>query len=169
MRRWSLCLAVLAGCSADTPAPLQPLDCVPAQPGELLQRGGAYYRCVDAQLIDGVGCGPEGYPLGYGAKYADRFALEIHPVLSEAGQRFLEDTGACLQQRMAAWITSGSSCGEVWTQAFEDHPGCYLDSGFCALELGDTLIISAAVDPEDHQLPEQQAQLEVIAAGCLDP
>lgn len=167
MRRWSLLCAVLGCGGPGAPIP-QPADCAPAAPDDLLQRRGDYYRCVDRGLAGGEGCGPEGYPLGYGARYADRFVDEIHSALSVDGQRFLEATGACLQQRMAGWITAGSSCGEVWATAFEDHPGCYLESGFCALSLSDALIVSAAVEPEDLELPEQQAQVEAIAQGCLE-
>lgn len=156
-------IALLA-CHQEDPDPT--LICTPASPDDILERKGDYYRCLDDQLIGGEGCGPEGYPLGYGRKYADRFFDLVYPEISPIGQVFLEQVSICLQSEMAAWVTSETACTAVWDHGFETHPPCYLESGFCDVPFADVAAIAAAVDPEDQALPEAQEQMAQILAGC---
>ncbi|MCA9490657.1 MAG: hypothetical protein KC621_12085 [Myxococcales bacterium] len=156
---WSI---LLMACASTEPAP-EP--CVPATEADILERRGEYYVCLDARL---GGCGEDGYPLGYGAFYAERYLLEVRPLVSEAGQAFLDAVSVCLQQDMAAFATDASTCDEVWDHGFSSHPDCYVASGFCEVDLESQLAIADAVEPEDTELPEQQEQVLEVAIRCLE-
>jgi hypothetical protein len=146
-------------------APQPPAPCTPASTDDILDRRGAYYVCLDEAL---GGCGEDGYPLGYGARYAERYLLEVRPEVSPAAQAFLDEVSVCLQQRMAAFVTDETTCAQVWEHGFSTHPDCYVDSGFCAVDLDSQVAIADAVDPADRQLPEQQEQVLEVARRCVE-
>lgn len=163
-------IALLISCKAEeSPSPegpLSPVGCVVPTEEDILTRRGDYYRCLDEVLMDGAGCGPDGYPLGYGAKYADRYFDEVYPSVSSEAQAFLRRVSIHLQREMDAFVTPSSSCEAVWDYGFGTHPACYIESGFCDLELSDVAAIAGAVDPEDQDLPEAAEQTERIVEGC---
>ncbi|MEQ1572089.1 MAG: hypothetical protein ABMA64_41055 [Myxococcota bacterium] len=152
---------LLFGCAG-----LDPADCVPATVDDVLDRTGDYYRCLDTQLAGGEGCGAAGYPLGYGAKYADRYLTETYPAVSPEGQEFLRAVAPCLQVELAAWVTADASCDAVWDHGFATHAGCYADHGFCGLDIADAVAIAAAVDEADRALPEADAQTTELLERC---
>lgn len=154
---------ILLACGGETEETPEP--CVPATEADILERRGAYYVCLDAAL---GGCGEDGYPLGYGAFYAERYLVEVRPTVSAAGQAFLDAVSVCLQQDMAAFVTETATCDEVWDHGFSSHPDCYVDSGFCEVDLDSQLAIADAVEPEDQELPEQQEQVLEVALRCLE-
>lgn len=152
---------VAMGCSEPAAEP-----CAPATEADILERRGDYYRCLDDWL---GGCGEQGYPLGYGARYADRYLDEVRAEVSPAGQAFLDTVSVCLQQEMAAFVADDvPSCDAVWDHGFSSHPDCYVDSGFCEVDLESQLAIAAAVDPADQDLPEQQEQVLDVATRCAE-
>ncbi len=159
-----LCASALSCAGAPSPSD-EGVDCVPATIETFADDPGAYYRCVDAYL---GGCGPDGYPLGYGAYYAEKYMGDTWDALSEDGQRFLIEVGVCLHETLATQLTADSTCDEVWDLGFDAHPDCYVDAGFCELPLTDTLAIAGAVEPEDQALPEQNAQVAAIAEACTE-
>jgi hypothetical protein len=137
--------------------------CTPATEADILEVRGDYYVCLEAQ----ASCGPDGYPLAYGARYAERYLVDVRPGVSPQGQAFLDTVSVCLQQRMAEWYDGARGCDAIWDHGFASHPGCYVDSGFCDVDVDSQLAIAAAVDPEDQALPEQQAQVLAVAEACL--
>lgn len=154
-------LSLLLACGpADPPAPA----CAPATAEDLLEVRGDYYVCLDG-ISD---CGPDGYLLGYGARYAERYLLEVRPVVSPAGQAFLDAVSLCLQREMADFWRPERTCAELWDAGFSSHPDCYVASGFCDVDLESQLAIAEAVDPEDRALPDQQAQVLAVAERCLE-
>ncbi|KDR81155.1 hypothetical protein GALMADRAFT_241715 [Galerina marginata CBS 339.88] len=109
------------------------------------QRGqcGFYRDCLEARFH----CGPEGYPLGYGEKYCEKFS-NARDTLSSAGQVWMLDTMQCLQRALVPEVTSEltqdltalsdqQACDALKEKAFSSHPGCYVDSGVCTLGLSD--------------------------------
>ena len=156
--------------TADTPDTADtrpdPSTCAPATPEDIRDRQGDYYRCLDTTLIGGVGCGAEGYPLGFGAKYADRSFEETWYELTPAGQAFFLAVSPCLQERLAAQMAADTSCDEVWDDGFATHAGCYVDSGFCELPAEDLLVIGWMFDADVYLLDEFASQLADVAAGC---
>jgi len=161
-----LVVCLWAGCSADSAADSQPIACKPATVADFEQRQGAFYRCVDARVADGAGCGETGYLLGYGAKYADRFMSQTYAKLSPAGQVFLVAAGVCLQERMAEQVPTAATCTELWEFGFKSHTGCYVGAGFCDLASADVGLIASTVEAPDWAIPEQGQQLTDISARC---
>ena len=110
--------------------------------------GCAFYACREAQHP----CGTSGYYLGYGEKYCERFLLVDRPVLSPAGQAFLDAGRDCLMHVIDATIAVDLECAQVRTEATVSHVACYRDNGFCQLPLSDKLTLFASVDRADRDL-----------------
>lgn len=159
---------LLAACAEPGPPPadLDPADCVVATPDDVPERRGDWYRCADATLAGGAGCGADGYLLGFGAKYADRAFDVTFDAMGPAGRDFFLLVAPCLQEELAADLTADTACADVWDVGFATHAGCYLDSGFCALPPADLLTLAGMFDPDVGELPEFQAQMAEVAAGC---
>lgn len=160
-------LWLLACGDPDAAPPLpDPADCAVATPADVQETRGDWYRCVDATLADGAGCGPDGYLIGFGAKYADRAFDVSFDRMGPAGQDFYLRVAPCLQERLAADLRADTPCADVWDVGFATHAGCYVDSGFCALPPADLLTLASLFDPDVGQLPEFQAQMTEVAARC---
>jgi hypothetical protein len=160
-------LTWLLACAPDPAPPLDEAEsCVPATPEDVQERRGDWYRCLDTTLAQGEGCGPEGYPLGFGAKYADRSFDMTYDELGPDGQAFFVLVASCLQQELATRVTPQTTCAEVWDLGFATHADCYVESGFCALPTADLLVVASMYDPDLGALPEFQASLVDVAAGC---
>lgn len=157
-------------CATTSPSAstLDPAECPTATPEDIRDREGAYYRCLDTTLVGGAGCGEEGYPLGFGARYADRSFEETWYDLGPAGQAFFLAVSPCLQERLAAQVGAETTCDEVWDMGFATHAGCYVDSGFCELPAEDVMVIAAMFDPEVEALPEFAAQLSEVFDTCAE-
>src|SRR5262245_3337106 len=56
-----------------------------------------FYECAEESADSGAGCGPSGYLIGYGAKYARRFYHDTRPRMSARGQVWIDDVLVCLQ------------------------------------------------------------------------
>ncbi|HEY6881635.1 MAG TPA: hypothetical protein VI299_26595 [Polyangiales bacterium] len=125
-----------------------------------------FYECVDRWLGHGQGCGPDGYPRGYGARYAQRFYEETRPRLSRQGEAWVDHTLVCLQARLRDSIALGTSCDQVREIAFGTHPGCYADSGFCALPIPDVINVAATIEPPDLLSEDGVRQLLGIVPEC---
>ncbi len=159
------------GTDADTDtdtieAPPDPSSCAPATPADIRDREGDYYRCLDSTLVGGDGCGTAGYPLGFGAKYADRSFQETWYELTSAGQDFFLAVSPCLQERLAAQVTAASTCDHVWDDGFATHADCYVDSGFCDLPAEDLYVIGTMFDADVYAMDEFTQQLTDVARGC---
>ena len=166
-------LLLLMGCATapdDSGAGLlpDPASCPPATPADVQTRRGDYYRCLDATLMGGAGCGAAGYPLGFGGKYADRSFDETWFDLTDAGQAFFLAVAPCLQEQLAAQVEPETSCALVWDSGFGTHAGCYVDSGFCALPAEDVLVIGAMFDADVYALDAFTAQFAAVSAACAE-
>lgn len=104
-----------------------------------------FYNCVE-EIFN---CGENGYPLGIGVKYSDKFYFETRPKLSAQGQLWIDKTLICLQQEFRDRITSEASCDEVKELALRHHPDCYVQSGFCALSRRDKLKVGTTISVKD--------------------
>ena len=142
-------------------------DCPLADPQAPTEDPAGFYRCHDARLNQGLGCGAEGYPLGFAAKYAERYMWEVRPAVGPEAQAFLDANLICLQTTFLADTTVEMSCGDVATAGFAAHPGCYLASDICSVPLEDQIAIMLAVDSEDMGHPGQAEAVAEIAAMCL--
>ncbi len=93
------------------------------------------------------------YYLSYGDKYVQRFKNQTRPLLSEAGQCWLDKVLLILQQFMEdklMQIPSIELNHEAFTQfAFDSHVTAYQTAGFKSLPLQDLLIIAFTPDVKD--------------------
>lgn len=153
-------LLILASGCAVTPE----WTCEPVRPEHATTGFRAYYDCVEATIP----CGDAGYALGYGGAYAERFVTGTRPQLSPQGKAWLDAVLVCLQEALDARIGPYATCEDIWTAGFDTHPACYVDNGFCELPLDDVLKVGATLRAEDLSLPEQQAQVEAVAASCAE-
>jgi len=87
-----------------------------------------YSECAEATLH----CGGGGYPLRYGQKNCLAFQSDLDKY-SAAGQTFIWNTMHCLQLALRDAINCDSTCDQVNDAAFDSHPTCYVNSGFCDL------------------------------------
>lgn len=110
-----------------------------------------YANCVESVYH----CGAEGYPLGYGQKYCDKFS-ESANMLSPQGQKWMLDTMQCLQLTLAkqsaafeaqeSSAAAATACSVIKETAFDSHAKCYLDNGLCSLPWRDWFAIVKIID-----------------------
>lgn len=102
-------------------------------------------RFVDQQMPD--------YYLNYGDKYVQRFKHETRPLLSEAGQCWLDKVMLILQEFMEdklMQIPTIELNHEAFTEfAFNSHVAAYQSAGFKSLPFHDLLIIAFTPDMKD--------------------
>lgn len=161
--RWLVLLALLLGCPSTVP---EPAPCTTSDVADPEADPGGTYRCMDPRLDGGRGCGDAGYPLGFAAKYADRYVWEVRPDTGPEAQAFLAEVLVCLQQRFLDGVDVDMSCEQVAEIGFASHVPCYVGSGFCAVPLADQFRIFAAVDEEDLGRPGQQEAIDAITEEC---
>lgn len=141
--RIGACLA-LTGCSV-----LISDECKPSSVEAATIDPGEPYRCADRYQNHGDGCGEDGYALGYGAKYAEKFMWETYETVEPETQAFLVRNLICLQERFIYDTTTEMTCDELWGLAIASHVDCYIESGVCELSTTELLKVFSTVDQED--------------------
>lgn len=131
----------------------------PEEPAACSADGGLdYYRCrADDFVRRSPGEAPPSYYLGYGDRYVRRFSEVTRPLLSPAGQVWLDRVREGLQRAMEAERVRdplGFVALEHQDQRFLDfaygtHPDAYLEAGLDQLPLRDLLIIGTTPDARD--------------------
>lgn len=161
-------LILLLACdpSSDSGGAPDPSTCAPATPDDIRERKGDYYRCLDTTLVGGAGCGAEGYPLGFGARYADQSFDVTWYELGKEGQAFFLAVSPCLQERLAERVSAEATCDEVWDAGFGTHADCYVESGFCDLPVEDLAVIAVMFDAETMLMPEFQEAIGEVTTRC---
>ena len=91
-----------------------------------------FYHCRDSCTP----CSSTGYYLGYGNYYCRLFS-NAYEQMSPAGQAWIDCTRTCLIRYIDTMIQETSDCAVVEELAFDSHPSCYVDCGFCALPATD--------------------------------
>jgi hypothetical protein len=95
-------------------------------------------------------CGPDGYPLGYGLHFCQKFSAES-PRFSTKGQHWLSNTMLCLQRSLIPEATDPiattgvRTCKELKDTAFSKHGGCYVECGLCQLSPLDWWVVVSTV------------------------
>ncbi|KAL2120821.1 hypothetical protein VTJ04DRAFT_4848 [Mycothermus thermophilus] len=129
------------------------------------QRSCAFYsECAEARLR----CGADGYPIRYGQKNCLAFQADLAKY-SAAGQAFIWKTMHCLQVALRDAINCDSTCAQANDAAFDSHPKCYVESGFCDLSLGDWFQVIKTVNRDllGLQSFKQIAQTTRACAGQM--
>lgn len=121
-----------------------------------------YYLCKEAAAEDKA-CGSDGYYVGFGHKYCDRLTSVTRPRMSAAGQAWIDATRQCLMTVLEPAVEDHHSCPDIKRIAFDSHPACYVDSGFCELPLGDMWSVVMTIEPKDFEL----RQMLVTGIACI--
>ncbi|KAF5379449.1 hypothetical protein D9615_006576 [Tricholomella constricta] len=102
-----------------------------------------YADCLESKYH----CGPEGYPIGFGQSFCEKFSAN-RAELSTKGQTWMLDTMQCLQNELVpeATATTGVTCRSLEKKAFASHAKCYVESGLCTLPPSDWLAIVEIVE-----------------------
>jgi hypothetical protein len=138
-------------------------SCPVVEPNAIANHEATFYQCAE-QTLD---CGPDGYLIGYGTRYAQRFYRYTRPWMSPSGKRWLDATLVCLQIKLRERIDASTSCDDVRTIAFDSHPECYVDSGFCQLPVSDWFAVAATIDGRDWLSRDALRQVTTTAHACL--
>jgi hypothetical protein len=119
-----------------------------------------YADCAEKEFK----CGASGYPILYGQKNCLAFDRNRN-FFTPQGQNFIWGTMSCLQQFLSPLIQScGETCLSISDKAFESHPKCYTENGFCSLGCGDILVLLAVVRKDLFESRKQIVETGVI---CL--
>jgi hypothetical protein len=79
-----------------------------------------------------IPCGDSGYALNYGKRYCEAFK-QCYGLLTAEGRSWIAGVRSCLMKDILnseGYINKGT-CEALKTFAFNSHPRCYVDHGFC--------------------------------------
>ena len=148
-----------------------------AQPAHCEPDGGLdYYRCRADDFVtrEPTRSAPD-YYLDYGDRYVRRFSEETRPLLSPAGQRWLDRVRGELQEAMEE-VRASDPLGFALLElepdrfadfAFETHPQAYLEAGLAELPLRDLVLIGSTPDAQDILSPRARAQIAGVIHGLV--
>jgi len=121
-----------------------------------------YSRCLESK----VPCGEQGYAIGYGQHYCNKFK-ENSTKFSSRGQQWLSSVLLCLQTKLID-VANGNvvmNCSEIRKFAYNSHAYCYTQSGssICDIPPADwvqlfIIILKELKDPETWKLMIKVAQ-----------
>ncbi len=161
------CIAEPATGSDQQQADSNPIaSCPIADVADIAGNEQRFYLCADNYADAGAGCGADGYLVGYGAKYASRFYNHARPWMTSTGKRWIDNVLVCLQDSLRASIDTTTSCQDIRTIAFDSHPACYVDHGFCTLPFWDILKVVWSIDLSDWASVDAARQLVQTAGDC---
>ena len=160
----------LGACAVDAGTTSEPLTGDPIQAcpipaeGDIAGHEAVFYECAEQTAQ----CGPSGYLIGYGAKYARRFYDVTRARMTARGQQWIDDVLVCLQGELRASIDATTSCDDIRTIAFDSHPACYVEHGFCTLSPWDIAQVLWSIDLRDLASRESAKQIVTTALDCGD-
>ena len=118
-----------------------------------------YYRCREKTAQ----CGDDAYLKGFVGKYCDRFATVTEPRVSDRAAQWLSDVRQCLVTELDRYTDEASSCEEIRQVGIDSHASCYVENGFCDLNIADWFAIVHTIDPFDVPFK----QVLVTGNACL--
>lgn len=125
-----------------------------------------YSQCLEKAIP----CGANGYALGYGQRYCQRFLKESR--FSGKGEIWRDATLICLQRELAFrdWGSDPFTCREIKDFAFDSHPVCYTQPGVTVCDLGvsDLNLIFTTIDGPDLLSLRGIKQIKAVAKICLN-
>jgi hypothetical protein len=134
--------------------------------GDIPGHEAVFYQCAEQYADHGHGCGADGYLIGYGTKYAQRFYAQARPKMTARGQLWIDHVLVCLQHDLRDAIDSATSCDDIWNTAFDSHPQCYIENGFCSLSPWDIAQVVWTIDTKDFLSQDAARQVVQTAIGC---
>ncbi|KAL4446467.1 hypothetical protein ABPG74_001208 [Tetrahymena malaccensis] len=133
---------------------------------------GWYTNCLE----NAYNCGSDGYPVGYGYKYCSRF-VEKYNNFSAPAKKWIDGTLSCLKTSLKDTLINNNkyTCDNVKKIAFDSHPKCYVENGFCELftkadiqEIYSTILsLTSVYQFMDFLSLQSIKQVTVVAYQCL--
>lgn len=135
-----------------------------------------YYACIDQNRLN---CGNQGYALGYGKKYCEKFsAIDFTDartpfgaaVFPGQGNVWRDNVRTCLQQGLESWFANDSAkdCSSLRAFAFNSHPDCYTqEPSFCELTPENVAKIGLTIQLNDFFKAESQQQIRATSRICV--
>lgn len=123
-----------------------------------------WYRDCAAASMQTL-CPDGGYPINYGWKNCNNFQNQLGQ-LSSAGQAWMWGVMNCLQNALLPNLPPQdctATCQSVSTAAFNSHPKCYVDNGFCNLPVSDYWAVFNIVGIKQLL----QVPMQVIITGTM--
>jgi hypothetical protein len=106
-----------------------------------------FYLCQEQKNS----CGLQGYNLGFGFKYCSdsRFKL-LSEMATLQGKNWVQSVFQCLQKESLKTSNSMTrpTCEQIKDQAYDSHPNCYAQAGFCDLKMSEKLKIFQLIKNE---------------------
>lgn len=135
-----------------------------------------YYRCrADDFVRRQPAAEPPDYYLSYGDRYVRRFSEETRPLLSPAGQAWLDRVREGLQQALEAerardplgFADLERDSARFLDFAYDTHPRAYLEAGLSELPVRDLLIIGSTPDARDLLSARGRRQIIEVLRGLV--
>ncbi|MBL4634219.1 MAG: hypothetical protein JKY56_10115 [Kofleriaceae bacterium] len=123
----------------------------------------SYYLCKEQQIGEDERCGDSGYYTDYGYKYCNLFQETAKERLSPEGVEWVNQVMPCLMYAIEDEVGDTDSCDEILETAFDSHPECYVDAGFCELPWEDMAWVFLTVELSDFDFQ----QVLITGIGCL--
>ncbi|EQC39468.1 hypothetical protein SDRG_02912 [Saprolegnia diclina VS20] len=121
----SLLLLVVASVAALSPAYNATPALLPACTEPAPQSCAFYNACLEVAHP----CGAQGYALGFGEFYCNKFAA-YKDKFTANGQQWMYNTMTCLQKKLGVALKDPTmTCDAIKTFAFDSHPECYTNNG----------------------------------------
>ncbi|KAH7714149.1 hypothetical protein AAVH_18487 [Aphelenchoides avenae] len=139
-------------------------------------------QCEEYKELDkGLNCGPDGYMLGYGHKYCNRF-YDKYMDFDRLGQATVSCTAKCLLDKLRPAVTvarrhkqDGDServikgrCDILKEHAYDSHVDCYMDCGFCLTFVTNPMEYFGIIDRADLNVSTVATIGGKCAAGYLE-
>jgi len=136
------------------------------------------YDCsfYSACLERAIPCGVQGYALGFGEKYCTAFRASS---LSPTGEKWSRGVMKCLQEALVSEVAAAGGfastpaqagrCQEVFTHAFDSHPGCYTEeaNSICFLPPGDLASVMHTIGLKEMLTQRTGGQMLSTVGICI--
>lgn len=130
---------------AQDPVILGPPSTDPACSNPPMDQCAFYANCLESRYQ----CGPDGYPIGYGQHYCQKFSNN-RDLFDARGQQWVIDLIHCLQLALVGDAIDATppalDCQALREQASASHARCYTSTGFCTLSVQDWAAVVEMAD-----------------------
>lgn len=127
---------------------------------------GFYRDCIEELKY----CGPTGYAIAYGDFYCNRFPEILGPLGDSKLDSWMYNVMSCLQNSLLGVVPNiengDLSCNSLEEFAFDSHPKCYTDAGFCDLSVAEQAHVFGVVKASDVFTVKSLKQMYAVAKTC---